>query len=268
MTYGPTVWVDYGVPCVNAANLNNMEAGIDRAQGDIMVLRGATAAIPASDPLLVGRLYFETDLLLRGWRDNGAGWDLVTVPAPYGSLLLKTGQTTQYGGYDDDGFYEWGVAKAYTVLTLGQYAGVTAITLNAKVENHSNNCVQDDETGLMWSRTVSGANVGPANNGLLPWTTNGAGEGIFTYIAAANAVTLAGHADWRVPNLFEAWSLVNSEVPTGMPDGAAFPVWQRLLHTSTTHPQNVAACMRFDYNVGGDLPVGKANTAYVSLVRG
>lgn len=77
MTYGPTVWVDYGVPCIDAANLNNMEAGIDRAQGDVMVLRDTTANIPASDPLLVGRLYIETDLLTRMWRDNGAGWDLV-----------------------------------------------------------------------------------------------------------------------------------------------------------------------------------------------
>lgn len=82
MTYGPTVWADYGVPCINAANLNNMEAGIDRAQGDVMVLRDVTANIPASDPLLVGRLYIETDLLLRMWRDNGAGWDLVPVGQP------------------------------------------------------------------------------------------------------------------------------------------------------------------------------------------
>ena len=79
MTYAPTIWVD-GVTCLTAANLNNMEAGIDRAQGDVMKLYGLTAAIPASDPLLIGRLYFESDLLQRVQRDNGAGWDVVYTP--------------------------------------------------------------------------------------------------------------------------------------------------------------------------------------------
>jgi len=75
MTYVPKTWVDR--ECLWAADLNAMEAGIDRAQGDVMVLYGPTAGIPASDPLLVGRLYIESDLLQRWWRDNGAGWDQV-----------------------------------------------------------------------------------------------------------------------------------------------------------------------------------------------
>ena len=78
MTYAPKAWVDG--ECLLAADLNAMEAGTDRAQGDVMKLYGVTAAIPASDPRLVGRLYMESDLLTRWWRDNGAGWDLVFVP--------------------------------------------------------------------------------------------------------------------------------------------------------------------------------------------
>ena len=78
MTYAPKTWVDG--ECLEAADLNAMEAGIDRAQGDVMKLYGLTAAIPASDPLLVGRLYIESNLLNRWWRDNGAGWDVVFVP--------------------------------------------------------------------------------------------------------------------------------------------------------------------------------------------
>ena len=117
MTYTPTAWVDYGIPCIEAATLNNAEAGIDRAQGDVMVLRGLTANIPASDPLLIGRLYFETDLLERGWRDNGAGWDLVTVPPPYDSLLLATGEITPYAFFAD-GAMRIGELKAYTVDAL------------------------------------------------------------------------------------------------------------------------------------------------------
>jgi len=48
MTYTPTAWIDYGVPCVEAATLNNMEHGIDIAQGDVMVLYGPTAGLPGS----------------------------------------------------------------------------------------------------------------------------------------------------------------------------------------------------------------------------
>jgi len=241
MTYIPTAWVDYGIPCIEAATLNNAEDGIDRAQGDVMVLRGLTANIPVTDPLLVGRLYFETDLLERGWRDNGAGWDLVTTPAPYTSLLLETGQTTCYSVFDD-GDVEAGVAKAYTPLVAGAYAGNSNIevahyaaatisftlagsvvadaanglvtflagdtvvikgsTLNDGVYTvavganpaqfttvqalvnelagavvslykrtaHSNNAVDDDETGLQWSRNTStGELIGPTSNGLLNW---------------------------------------------------------------------------------------------------
>jgi len=69
-----------------AADLNAMEAGTDRAQGDVMKPYGPTAGLPVSDPLLEGRLYFESDLLRRVWRDNGAGWDDVTPFAGNGLL--------------------------------------------------------------------------------------------------------------------------------------------------------------------------------------
>lgn len=79
MTYVPTAWADGD--CVMAADMNQIEAGIDRAQGDVMVLRGLTANRPATDPDLVGRLYIETDGALRIWRDNGGGWDQVPTGA-------------------------------------------------------------------------------------------------------------------------------------------------------------------------------------------
>lgn len=95
MTYVPTPWVDYGVPCIDAANLNNMEAGIDRAQGDVMLLRGLTAARPAFDPLLVGRIYFATDAPYEISRDNGTGWDVVGYTndlfTALGTLQVGTG---------------------------------------------------------------------------------------------------------------------------------------------------------------------------------
>lgn len=189
------------------------------------------------------------------------------------NLSLKTGQTTSYGSGAglDDGALQVGNAKSYTVLTAGQYAGTTNITINGKTDVHSNACVQDNKTGLMWLQTVS-ASVGPASDGLLPWTTTGAGataEGIFPYVVAANAAGLAGHSDWRVPNVNELFSLADSEAPSGVPDAAAFPsfpannVW-----TSTTRPNNTAnaQCVNFSQAVSATLV--KTSTAAVVLVRG
>jgi len=79
MGYARHTWTDFGPPgpAIEDNTLNIMEDGIERAQGDVMKLYGLTANRPASDPLLVGRLYIESDLLQRWWRDNGAGWDQV-----------------------------------------------------------------------------------------------------------------------------------------------------------------------------------------------
>ncbi len=162
--------------------------------------------------------------------------------------LLKTGQLTQYGGYLDDGYYKKGLSKLYTILTTGQYAGTTNITLNNKTDVHSNNCVYDRRTKLWWSRYVS-KSVGAASDGRLPWTTNVNGEGIFPYVAAANAAKVGGYSDWRAPNINELKSLADYEIPNGAPDATAFPGWPRtsattdLVYSATTSAYNILGAL-------------------------
>ena len=60
--------------------------------------------------------------------------------------------------------------KQYQILSSGQYSGTTNITLNAKTDVHSNNCVFDLNTGLMWSRSLS-ASIGVNSDGRIPFTT-------------------------------------------------------------------------------------------------
>jgi len=183
--------------------------------------------------------------------------------------LLKTGQTTQYGGYLDDGFYEKGAAKEYTIHTLFQYAGTTNIVLNAKTDVHSNNCVYDKRTQLMWSRYVA-ASVGPAADGKLPWTTNVNGEGIFTYCAAANAALLAGYSDWRVPNDFELASLRVMEAPSSMPDALAFPGWPggSYIWSATMCPGFPDRPMFMHNSLGSIEYAHWSGNYFVALVRG
>lgn len=182
--------------------------------------------------------------------------------------LLKTGQTTQYSSELDDGYYQKGVSKSYTILTTGRYSGTTDITIGGKTDVHSNNCVLDDNTGLMWSRYVSGS-VGTGSDGKLPWT---GGDDIFAYCAAANTASLGGYTDWRVANINEMFSLPNYENATRVPYSTAFPsfpitpVW-----SSTTMKQDTtnAFWMRTDTDIWLGGTDTKTTTSYfVLLVRG
>ena len=190
--------------------------------------------------------------------------------------LLATGQLTSYGSGAgvDDGALRKGIVKAYTVLTLGQYTGNTNITINSKTDVHANACVFDHNTGLMWSRTTTKSTViGPASNGKLPWTTTGAdatAEGIFPYVAAANAASLAGYTDWRIPNDLELVNLRDMEATTAAPNAAAFPSWPTddYVWSGTTRPSDTSVAVLVHFYLGsvsGNIGVA---TYYAALVRG
>lgn len=183
--------------------------------------------------------------------------------------LLKTGQLTQYAGYLDDGYYQKGLSKKYTILTTGSRAGTTNITLNGKTDFHSNNCVYDQRTKLMWSRYAS-ASVGPTSDGKLPFTTNGDGEGIFPYVQAANNALLSGYNDWRIPNCFEFLSLMDFEPPIASPDVTAFPdmlaaAWYA---TSTVNPAGTTQNKTANFQLGSLDNDNKTSSRYTLLVRG
>ena len=186
--------------------------------------------------------------------------------------LLATGQLTSYGSGTgvDDGAFRKGIVKSYTVLTLGQYSGTTNIVVNSKTDAHSNNCVFDNNTGLMWSRTKA-ASVGPASNGLLPWTTNANGEGIFAYCAAANAALLAGYSDWRIPSLNGLLSLMCYEAPKILFDSTAFPVMSGNIRSATTYPADTTKAMYINSLNSTDTYIYyavKTGTMSCILVRG
>ena len=186
------------------------------------------------------------------------------IPA---AKVLATGQTTSYAA-NDDGDLEKGIPHSYTVLTTGQYSGTTNITLGNKTESHSNECVLDNATGLMWSRTVS-ASVGPNSNGTLPWTVNGSGEGIFEYAAAANAASLSGYTDWRVPNMLELASLLKMEQPSAIPDSTAFPSWPLTLWTTTSRANSATTyAMYIGFQTSECYFSLKTTTIRCVLVRG
>ena len=112
-------------------------------------------------------------------------------PAPQTSVALpETGQTTCYNttgtvitcaGTGQDGELRAGVTWPSPRFTVG-----TGVTMD---------CVTDNLTGLMWVRSPS---TTPDN-----WVNA---------LTSANNLTRCGFSDWRLPNVNELESLMNSEV--------------------------------------------------------
>lgn len=108
--------------------------------------------------------------------------------------LPQTGQTTCFdvvgtvvacAGTGHDGATQAGVAWPNPRFSVG--VGATA------------DCVTDRLTGLMWARAP----------GSIPVTWADA-------LTGANDLTLCGFSDWRLPNVNELESLVNSEIRPGV----------------------------------------------------
>ena len=260
--------------------------------------------------------------------------------AGYTSKVLKTGQTTQYDSELDDGYYEVGVARSYTVNSSGSQSGTTnvdlihlvsdtgaftaanktytdagkcgvfkaaggetivisgsgnnngifttasatadtvvfveAITDEAdaplttfkKREAISNNTVLDNNTGLTWLRYMP-VLLGIAGDGKMPAT--GKVYDMYQYCAVANAASLGGHNDWRIPNINEVLSVVGFDGqinPTAFPQGLSGAIWSSTVRANST-PSGLAVSIW--YNYAAYLSIGlqnKTNANYIWLVRG
>ena len=71
--------------------------------------------------------------------------------------------------HGDDGYWKKGISKSYTTISTGQYSGNSSIgPINGSSETHTNEVVQDNRTGLMWSKATP-QTIGPDADGLLYW---------------------------------------------------------------------------------------------------
>lgn len=135
--YVKEVWADNVPPAIIGQTLNHIEAGIENAQADVMVLRGLTANRPASTTITVGREYTETDFLLRTWRDKGVGWDLVGSPR---STVLST-KTEDYTITATDGVIVADATIGNILITLPATAGLQGKIFTVKRIDGSANTV-------------------------------------------------------------------------------------------------------------------------------
>lgn len=162
--------------------------------------------------------------------------------------LPETGQTTCYNhggsatacaGTGQDGDIRAGVAWPSPRFTVG--TGATA------------DCVTDNLTGLMW--------MGTPNNTPDIWANA---------LTSANSLTLCGFSDWRLPNIIELESLVNSEVANqatflsaqGFTGVQAYDYW-----SSSSYVGNAANAWAVSMSDGGVHASSKFSFYYIWPVR-
>lgn len=318
--------------------------------------------------LTTGQYNGTVNLDVPSYANNGIAFAATTpgtiTDTGAGLAHVLTGDTIVVKGSGlNDGVYTvstGGVAGTIrtTEATLLEAAG--AYVKIYKRAAHSNNCVLDRRTGLMWSRyTSNGEKVGAASTGILNWydaTTcftlhpaaadlqmiaasntlrivGGAGEiaryhvgdivvcsgfanaannlpgyyvvsvtvngadldivlnpinnvlvteaaagarniklvcrSIFGYCAAANAVSLGGYTDWRVPTDIELSNLRNMETPNALPNAVAFPGWPTAyIWSSATQPNSTTDARVVRFLNGYVVYYTKGSVYVVGLVRG
>ena len=174
------------------------------------------------------------------------------------------------GSASNNGTFTTASATANTVvfveaITNEADAPMTTFKKQEVITN-GNNCVFDNNTGLMWARYQS-VKMGIAGDGKMPWT--GVPYDIFAFCAAANVAALGGYIDWRVSKRGEADSLIDDEAPTGYPNATAFPSFPTgNIWTITTIPVVTANAVDIAFSNGRETEVVKTTALNVILVRG
>jgi len=170
-----------------------------------------------------------------------------------GAQLIKTNQIICYGedgsvvacgSTGQDGQYLKGVARQYT--------------------DPVNGTITDNTTGLMWKKCSegrSGASCGTGTATTFTWVNA---------LAQCENSTDNGYDDWRLPNVYELYSLVDFGVASApFINGTYFPATQSSYYwSSTTYPAKDANAMYVSFGSGLAYGSNKTGSNYVRCVRG
>ena len=168
--------------------------------------------------------------------------------------IPKTGQTVQYSGKPDDGYYQMGNTVTPR-FTAG--AGAEAGT------------VTDNATGLMWEQKTNDSTIHDYDD---TYTWVNAFDVFLNGAAGLNTVSFAGYADWRIPNVRELQSIadygtwspaINSIFNSGGYLTQASNYW-----SSTTVAVSTGLAWYVPFDNGYVYSNDKANSFYARAVRG
>lgn len=138
--------------------------------------------------------------------------------------------------------------------------------------DEQNTTVTDRYAGLMWQRCPLGYTL--SNNGTAGDLTDDGCEAVDpeadwqVALQRAAADALAGHTDWRLPNIKELDSIVELACHLPTIDSAPFPDTRaEFFWSSTPDTTDGSAARAIDFGLGFSAPLAKTTTAHARLVR-
>ncbi|MBF0563848.1 MAG: DUF1566 domain-containing protein [Nitrospirae bacterium] len=134
---------------------------------------------------------------------------------------------------------------------------------NPRFTDNGDQTMTDNLTGLVWAKDAGTPTVGSCIGGEMAWTN------ALDYVACLNTANYLGHKDWRLPNINELESLVNTEQSN--PDkwlGTQGYINIQLSYWSSTTDADFTSSARFVFMWSGYVGTfDKSSNSYIWPVR-
>lgn len=151
------------------------------------------------------------------------------------------------------------------VSSISYAACSTSTKVDSIYLNNGNGTVTDNVTGLMWAQCTDGLSDATCTTGFAS-THNWADA--FAAVKAANASSLMGHNDWRLPNVKELLSIIDKGCDNPATNSVLFPATQPGGYwSSSPDKQDNQQSYSVDFTSGSVDVSLKFAPHYVRLVR-
>ncbi|MBL4796680.1 MAG: DUF1566 domain-containing protein [Oleispira sp.] len=153
----------------------------------------------------------------------------------------------------------------FTVMAQSEcYSSITATTPDSVYTDNGDSTVTNNVTGLMWAQCLDGlSGIGCA-------TGTASSSNWQAALILAEASTLAGHDDWRLPSLKELASIVEASCLNPSVNSTYFPntYVNPLTQWTSTYVSSTDKAWVIIFNYGNDNSYAKDFPLGIRLVRG